>query len=200
MVCSFSLLHSTGVGWALWRTSYIVEMSIEIDDDAGPWFFCAFHRPGRESIYRRVDGPPAPSRWCGRSYFARPHPAAAADSQQSVWQMLSWLCVCCLSLTYSSQRVLIIIDTFYTRLRLSAASLCIGEHRTGSSPVPVGIISVSFYHHHCCVILERLHTQSVSWLLLLDIFPPHFLFLSFIQPAGGGPVENSKLFFLSMTR
>jgi hypothetical protein len=100
--------------------------------------------------------------------------------------MLSWLCLLSLSLTYSSQRVLIIIDTFYTRLRLSAAFMYWGTSHAGSSPVPVGIISVSFYHHHCSVILERLHTQSVSWLLLLDIFPPNFYFyILYNRPAAG---------------
>lgn len=45
------------------------------------------------------------------------------------------VCLLSLSLTYSSQRVLIIIDTFYTRLRLSAAFMYWGtSHRVQSSP------------------------------------------------------------------
>lgn len=140
-----------------------VEMSIEIDDDAGPWFFCAFHRPGRESIYVGgwwKDGPPSTKQMVLRPIVFRPTIQQQQQTLSNLFDKCLADCVCCLSLTYSSQRVLIIIDTFYTRLRLSAA-LCIGEHRTGSSPVPVGIISVSFYHH-CCVLDSSDYTHNLS--------------------------------------
>jgi len=106
---------------------------------------------GWHSLSKREDGPPQHQQMVADRISHRVRLCTA----QYVWQMLSWLSA--VSLAYSSQRVLIIIDTFYTRLRLSAG------WGTGSSPLPVGIISVSFY---TAVILERLHTQSVSWLLL----------------------------------
>jgi hypothetical protein len=154
-------------------------------------------RAGSRYIRRRVDGPQHQAD--GATDRISPGHIQQQQTRSNLFDKCLADCVCCLSLTYSSQRVLIIIDTFYTRLRLSAAFMYWGtSHRVQSSPcwnnqrvlLPPSLLCYT-----------RAITHTICQLITpFRYFSPHFLFLSFIRPAGGGPVENSKLFFLSMTR